>query len=161
MARERGGPKGGQPVATISNYAFIGIEWATPVPMPEESLIPGIGAVKNMPVWEKNTWGRIRGCELTITLDHRVADGAAAGALLKRVIYLLEHPKNSNNLYRLGPAPGKPQNACKLRTKRKLQAVHNPGDERGQRFSGGLFSCWRGLFSWLAWLFSRPFYRRV
>ena len=65
MARERGGPKGGVPVATISNYALIGIEWATPVPMPEESLILGIGAVKNMPVWEKNAWGRIRGCELT------------------------------------------------------------------------------------------------
>lgn len=85
----------GSGVASVSNYGTFGITWATPVPLPDQSLILGLGSVRNTPDWDPKAqaWGRIKACELTLTFDHRVADGGAAGRLLKRVVDLLEHPE--------------------------------------------------------------------
>ncbi|TVR46993.1 MAG: 2-oxo acid dehydrogenase subunit E2 [Planctomycetota bacterium] len=81
-------------VATVSNYGTFNIIWATPVPLPDQSLILGMGAVRNVPDWDprEKAWGRRRAAELTLTFDHRIADGGHAGRLLKRIIDLLEHP---------------------------------------------------------------------
>jgi len=81
--------------ATVSNYGTFGITWATPIPLPEQSLILGVGAVRNTPAWDprERRWGRARTSELTLTFDHRGADGGAAGRLLKAIREMLENPE--------------------------------------------------------------------
>jgi pyruvate/2-oxoglutarate dehydrogenase complex dihydrolipoamide acyltransferase (E2) component len=85
----------GHSVATVSNYGTFGITWATPVPLPDQTLILGVGAVRNVPDWNPKTksWDRIRAAEVTLTFDHRVCDGGHAGRLLKQIVDLLEHPE--------------------------------------------------------------------
>jgi len=84
----------GPSVATVSNYGTFGITWATPIPLPGQGLILGIGALRNVPDWNPATkgWDRAREAELTLTFDHRIADGGVAARLLHRVAELLEHP---------------------------------------------------------------------
>jgi pyruvate/2-oxoglutarate dehydrogenase complex dihydrolipoamide acyltransferase (E2) component len=81
-------------IASVSNYGTFGIRWATPVPLPDHSLILGLGAVRKVPDWDpaRLAWGMTRMAEICITFDHRVADGGAAGRLLKVIRELLEHP---------------------------------------------------------------------
>ncbi len=85
----------GSAVATVSNYGTFGLTWATPIPLPGQAAILGLGAVKAVPSWDPalKTWGRAREAELTLTFDHRIADGGAAGRLLQQVADLLEHPE--------------------------------------------------------------------
>ncbi len=85
----------GSAVATVSNYGTFGLTWATPIPLPGQAAILGLGAVKAVPSWDPalKTWGRAREAELTLTFDHRIADGGAAGRLLLQVADLLEHPE--------------------------------------------------------------------
>jgi pyruvate/2-oxoglutarate dehydrogenase complex dihydrolipoamide acyltransferase (E2) component len=85
----------GGSIASVSNYGTFGITWATPIPLPDQSVILGIGEMRNVPDWEPATksWGRIRACELTLTFDHRVTDGGGAGNLLKHIVELLEKPE--------------------------------------------------------------------
>jgi len=85
----------GSAVATISNYGTFGLTWATPIPLPGQASILGIGSVENVPEWDPaiKGWGRARQAELTLTFDHRIADGGAAGRLLHQVADLLEHPE--------------------------------------------------------------------
>ena len=95
QARERGvtghtGPS----VATVSNYGTFGIRWATPIPLPGQGLILGLGSLHDVPDWNPATkgWDRARQIEMTLTFDHRVADGGVAARLLHHVAELLEHP---------------------------------------------------------------------
>lgn len=85
----------GSAVATVSNYGTFGLTWATPIPLPGQASILGIGSVENVPEWDPalKTWGRARQAELTLTFDHRIADGGAAGRLLQQVADLIEHPE--------------------------------------------------------------------
>ena len=85
----------GSAVATVSNYGTFGLTWATPIPLPGQAAILGLGAVKAVPSWDPalKAWGRAREAELTLTFDHRIADGGAAGRLLMQVADLLEHPE--------------------------------------------------------------------
>ncbi len=84
----------GSAVATVSNYGTFGLTWATPIPLPGQASILGLGSVENVPEWDPaiKGWGRARQAELTLTFDHRIADGGAAGRLLQQVADLLEHP---------------------------------------------------------------------
>ena len=85
----------GSAVATVSNYGTFGLTWATPIPLPGQASILGLGSVENVPEWDPaiKGWGRARQAELTLTFDHRIADGGAAGRLLQQVADLLEHPE--------------------------------------------------------------------
>jgi pyruvate/2-oxoglutarate dehydrogenase complex dihydrolipoamide acyltransferase (E2) component len=96
QARTRGlTDQTGPSVATVSNYGTFGITWATPIPLPGQGLILGIGALRNTPDWNPATkgWDRAREAELTLTFDHRIADGGVAARLLHRVAEMLENPK--------------------------------------------------------------------
>jgi pyruvate/2-oxoglutarate dehydrogenase complex dihydrolipoamide acyltransferase (E2) component len=95
QARRRGlTDQSGPSVATVSNYGTFGITWATPIPLPGQALILGIGALRQTPDWNPATksWDRAREAELTLTFDHRIADGGVAARLLHRVAEMLETP---------------------------------------------------------------------
>lgn len=85
----------GGAVSTVTNYGTFGLTWATAIPQPDHSMILGIGAVRYVPDWNpaERRWDRAREAELTLTFDHRIADGGVAARLLHRVAELLEQPK--------------------------------------------------------------------
>jgi pyruvate dehydrogenase E2 component (dihydrolipoamide acetyltransferase) len=85
----------GEAVSTVTNYGTFGLTWATAIPDPGQSMILGIGAVHYVPDWNPaaKVWDRAREAELTLTFDHRIADGGAAARLLMRVADFLEHPE--------------------------------------------------------------------
>ena len=82
-------------IATISNFGTFGMEWGTPIPLPDQTLLLGLGAGKKVPSWdeEKKEFVPKTEAQITLSFDHRSIDGGGAGRLLKRVIELLEDPK--------------------------------------------------------------------
>ena len=67
---------------------------ATPIPLPEQSLLLGMGVGRVTPFWNAETKNFIPVTEaqFTLSFDHRVLDGGAAGRLLQRVAQLLSTP---------------------------------------------------------------------
>jgi pyruvate/2-oxoglutarate dehydrogenase complex dihydrolipoamide acyltransferase (E2) component len=82
-------------LATVSNFGTFGMEWGTPIPLPDQTLLLGLGAGKKVPSWDEQKREFVPRTEAQITLsfDHRSIDGGGAGRLLKDVIKLLEDPK--------------------------------------------------------------------
>ena len=82
-------------IATVSNFGIFGMEWGTPIPLPDQTLLLGLGVGKKVPSWDETEKEFVPKTEAQITLsfDHRSIDGGGAGRLLKRVIELLEDPK--------------------------------------------------------------------
>jgi pyruvate/2-oxoglutarate dehydrogenase complex dihydrolipoamide acyltransferase (E2) component len=82
-------------IATITNYGTFGILWATPIPLPEQNLVLGLGAGSKQPVWDEpsRSFQPHTIAELTLSFDHRVLDGGGAGRLLHRVARLMEDPE--------------------------------------------------------------------
>lgn len=97
QARTRRLPnEAGRPgIATVTNFGTFGIVWATPIPLPEQNLVLGLGAGRKAPVWsdEVKTFVPVTEAELTLSFDHRVLDGGGAGRLLARVAQLLQSPE--------------------------------------------------------------------
>src|SRR6058998_3132071 len=82
-------------VATVSNFGIFGMEWGTPIPLPDQTLLLGLGVGKKVLSWDetKNEFVPKTEAQITLSFDHRSIDGGGASRLLKRVIELLEHPK--------------------------------------------------------------------
>jgi len=82
-------------IATVSNFGTFGVEWGTPIPLPDQTLLLGLGAGKKVPSWDETKKEFVPKIEAQITLsfDHRSIDGGGAARLLKRVVELLEDPK--------------------------------------------------------------------
>ena len=82
-------------VATVSNFGTFGMEWGTPIPLPDQTLLLGLGAGRKVPSWneEKKEFVPRTEAQITLSFDHRSIDGGGAGRLLKRVIELLGAPK--------------------------------------------------------------------
>jgi pyruvate/2-oxoglutarate dehydrogenase complex dihydrolipoamide acyltransferase (E2) component len=82
-------------IATVSNFGTFGIEWGTPIPLPDQTLLLGLGAGKKTPAWDeaKKEFAPKTEAQIILSFDHRSLDGGGAGRLLKRVIELLEDPK--------------------------------------------------------------------
>src|SRR5580658_1141064 len=97
LARQRRLPPEatGGSIATVTNFGTFGLTWATPIPLPEQTLVLGVGAGKKMPFWDeaKNQFVPVIEANLTLSFDHRVLDGGAAGRLLLRVATLLQAPE--------------------------------------------------------------------
>ena len=85
--------KGG--IATVTNFGTFGLTSGTPIPLPNETLILGIGAGVKKPVWSEQVEAFLPATEadLVLTFDHRVVDGGGAGLLLNRVAELLQKPE--------------------------------------------------------------------
>ena len=81
--------------AAVSNFGSFGVEWGTPIPLPDQTMILGLGAGKKMPRWDdlKSDFVAATEAQITLSFDHRSLDGGGAGRLLKRVIELLENPQ--------------------------------------------------------------------
>lgn len=96
LARQRRLPPTatGVSVATVTNFGTFGLTWATPIPLPEQTLVLGLGAGIVVPKWnaETKTFEPATEANLTLSFDHRVLDGGAAGRLLARVAALLANP---------------------------------------------------------------------
>ncbi len=95
-ARERKLPPEarGAGIATVTNFGTFGIVWATPIPLPEQNLVLGLGAGTKVPHWDPETETFVPKTEahLTLSFDHRILDGGAAGRLLQRIGGLLQEP---------------------------------------------------------------------
>ena len=85
--------KGG--IATVTNFGTFGLCLGTPIPLPNETLILGLGAGVKKPVWSDQVGAFLPATEaaLVLTFDHRVVDGGGAGVLLNRVAALLQNPE--------------------------------------------------------------------
>jgi pyruvate/2-oxoglutarate dehydrogenase complex dihydrolipoamide acyltransferase (E2) component len=83
-------------IAAVSNFGTFGVEWGTPIPLPDQTMILGLGVGKKAPRWDesKSEFVPITEAQITLSFDHRSLDGGGAGRLLKRVIELLEDPGN-------------------------------------------------------------------
>lgn len=88
------GDTGGS-IATITNYGVFGLTMATPIPLPEQTLLLGMGAGQTVPSWDPSskTFVPVTEAQFTLSFDHRVLDGGAAGRLLLRVKELLNQPE--------------------------------------------------------------------
>jgi pyruvate/2-oxoglutarate dehydrogenase complex dihydrolipoamide acyltransferase (E2) component len=98
LARQRKLPADatGGSVATVTNFGTFGLIWATPIPLPEQTLVLGLGAGRRMPHWDeaKGQFVPVMEAYLTLSFDHRVLDGGAAGRLLQRIGQLISKPEN-------------------------------------------------------------------
>ncbi len=85
----------GGSIATVTNFGTFGLTWATPIPLPEQTLVLGMGAARRVPQWDeaKGQFVPIMEANVTLSFDHRVLDGGAAGRLLARVAQWLGQPE--------------------------------------------------------------------
>jgi pyruvate/2-oxoglutarate dehydrogenase complex dihydrolipoamide acyltransferase (E2) component len=81
-------------IASVSNFGSFGLDWGTPIPLPDQTLLLGLGAGKKAPIWseEKKQFVPATQAELTLSFDHRSLDGGGAGRLLQQVVELLGTP---------------------------------------------------------------------
>jgi len=81
-------------IASVTNFGTLGVHWATPIPLPSETLIVGLGYGEKRPFWDEKAGKfvpRLQ-AELTISFDHRVIDGGQSGRLVRRILALLAEP---------------------------------------------------------------------
>jgi pyruvate/2-oxoglutarate dehydrogenase complex dihydrolipoamide acyltransferase (E2) component len=97
LARQRRLPHDatGGSIATVTNFGTFGLTFATPIPLPEQTLVLGLGAGRKVPRWDdkKGQFVPVTEANLTLSFDHRVLDGGAAGRLLARIAQLLQSPE--------------------------------------------------------------------
>jgi pyruvate/2-oxoglutarate dehydrogenase complex dihydrolipoamide acyltransferase (E2) component len=97
LARQRKLPADatGGSIATVTNFGTFGLIWATPIPLPEQTLVLGLGAGRRAPLWDegKGQFVPVTEANLTLSFDHRVLDGGAAGRLLQRIAELMSRPE--------------------------------------------------------------------
>ncbi len=97
LARQRRLPVSAQggSIATVTNFGTFGLEWATPIPLPEQTLVLGMGAGRIVPRWDnlQEKFIPVTEAQITLSFDHRVLDGGGAGRLLARVSELLQKPE--------------------------------------------------------------------
>lgn len=86
----------GGSICTVTNYGTFGLIWATPIPLPEQTLVLGLGAGRKVPRWDdaKGQFVPVMEAYLTLSFDHRVLDGGAAGRLLTRIAALMNQPQS-------------------------------------------------------------------
>jgi pyruvate dehydrogenase E2 component (dihydrolipoamide acetyltransferase) len=77
---------------TISNLGMYGVDHFTAVINPPEAAILAVGAARDEPVVRNGELVAGTTMKLTLTVDHRVLDGATAAAFLRDLVGLLEQP---------------------------------------------------------------------
>lgn len=77
---------------TISNLGMMGIEEFSAIINPPEAAILAVGAVRQAPVVNNGELGVGYRMKMTLSVDHRVADGAMGARFLQTLKRLLENP---------------------------------------------------------------------
>ncbi len=77
---------------TITNFGSIDITYGTPVINYPELAILGVGKITKKPIVENNQIVIADILPLSLSIDHRIIDGADGGRFLKRVKELLKTP---------------------------------------------------------------------
>ncbi|MFC7071477.1 dihydrolipoamide acetyltransferase family protein [Halovenus rubra] len=77
---------------SITNFGAFGGEYATPIINYPETAILGLGAIKQRPVVEDGEVVAKHTLPLSLTIDHRVIDGAEAAQFCNTVMEYLENP---------------------------------------------------------------------
>jgi len=82
-------------IASVTNFGTLGVHWATPIPLPNETMIVGLGYGEKRPFWDEKAERFVPRleAELTISFDHRVIDGGQSGRLVRRIMALLAAPE--------------------------------------------------------------------
>jgi len=85
----------GGSIATVTNFGTFGLTWATPIPLPEQTLVLGLGAGRVQPNWDAKAgqFVPVMEANMTLSFDHRVLDGGGAGRMLARIAALLAEPE--------------------------------------------------------------------
>jgi len=85
----------GGSIATVTNFGTFGLTWATPIPLPEQTLVLGLGAGRVQPSWDPKArqFVPVMEANMTLSFDHRVLDGGGAGRMLARIAALLAEPE--------------------------------------------------------------------
>jgi pyruvate dehydrogenase E2 component (dihydrolipoamide acetyltransferase) len=77
---------------SISNLGMMGIEEFSAIINPPEAAILAVGAVRQVPVVVDGALAAGWRMKVTLSVDHRVADGAAGARFLQTLRKFLEHP---------------------------------------------------------------------
>ena len=77
---------------TITNFGVFGIDSGTPILNPGESVIVGVGAIKEKPWVVDGQLVPRQVAQLALSFDHRLIDGALGAELLRDVSAVLEDP---------------------------------------------------------------------
>jgi pyruvate dehydrogenase E2 component (dihydrolipoamide acetyltransferase) len=77
---------------TVTNFGAIGGEYATPIINHPETGILGLGAIEQRPVAVEGEVVARETLPLSLSIDHRVIDGAEAAQFTNTVIEYLENP---------------------------------------------------------------------
>ena len=77
---------------SISNLGMFGIDQFTAVINPPEAAILAVGAASPVPVLRDGVLVEVQTLKITLTVDHRVMDGAVAAGFLRDLVGVLELP---------------------------------------------------------------------
>ncbi|MGH8933037.1 MAG: dihydrolipoamide acetyltransferase family protein [Egibacteraceae bacterium] len=77
---------------TVSNYGSLGVDGGTPIVNFPEAAILGVGRIADRPWVHKGAVKPRKVVRLSVTFDHRLADGAEASGFLRLVADCVEHP---------------------------------------------------------------------
>jgi pyruvate dehydrogenase E2 component (dihydrolipoamide acetyltransferase) len=77
---------------TISNLGMYGIDHFTAIINPPEAAVLAVGAVQEEAVVRDGQLTAATRLKLTLSIDHRVLDGAAGAEFLQDLVDLIEHP---------------------------------------------------------------------
>ncbi len=77
---------------SISNLGMMGIEEFSAIINPPEAAILAVGAIRKVPVVEDGALAIGYRMKATLSVDHRVADGASGARFLQTLKRFLEHP---------------------------------------------------------------------
>ncbi|MEZ0393500.1 MAG: 2-oxo acid dehydrogenase subunit E2 [Desulfurococcaceae archaeon] len=83
---------------TITNLGMYGIDFFTQIINPPQVSILGVGTIKDKVIYEKDGLKNAKYMYVSLTFDHRAADGADAAEFLARLAERLENIKAENLL---------------------------------------------------------------
>ena len=116
---------------TVTNLGTFGIDAFTPIINPPEVAILGVGRIVEKPVRREGELAWRQMVTLSLTFDHRVADGTPAAAFLQSICKRLESPAMTDGLtteISLPPDPaGQAARPCSQSTVSALSALLRPG----------------------------------
>lgn len=83
----------GSSTITLTNLGMYHVDAFTPILNPPEVAVLGVGRVRPAPVLQDGHWVTGYAVTLSLTIDHRVVDGAPGARFLQQVASLLSEPE--------------------------------------------------------------------